>query len=74
MSLLQLLWLLPVSLVQLLLTERNRCQSRRIPAVAKQQQRSSPEALLLLALRRNLKNFSINGGFRGGDFSVRSAG
>jgi|GEM_PF-4309689 hypothetical protein len=27
-----------------------------------------------LALCRNLNNCSINGGFRGGDFSVRSAG
>jgi len=26
------------------------------------------------ALRRNLNNSSINGGFRGGDFSVRSGG
>jgi hypothetical protein len=26
------------------------------------------------ALRRNLNKPSINGGFRGGDFSVRSAG
>jgi hypothetical protein len=30
--------------------------------------------LLFLALLRNLKNSSIDGGFRGGDFSVRSAG
>jgi hypothetical protein len=27
-----------------------------------------------MALRRNLKKCSINGGFRGGDFSVRSGG
>jgi hypothetical protein len=30
--------------------------------------------ITFLALCRNLKNASINGGFRGGDFSVRSAG
>jgi hypothetical protein len=29
---------------------------------------------LFLALCRNLKNSSIDGGFRGGDFSVRSGG
>jgi hypothetical protein len=30
--------------------------------------------LVVWALCRNLNNSSINGGFRGGDFSVRSGG
>jgi len=33
-----------------------------------------PTDIEFLALRRNLNNSSNNGGFRGGDFSVRSGG
>jgi hypothetical protein len=44
--------------------------------LAQNSQRPQPpiRTYLFSALRRNLKNSSINGGFRGVDFSVRSAG